>query len=183
MDAENVLVCGGHKRGSLEVDPYCYSLKMNMAGDTTFFRNTGEVNLNQKRAYSASVLTNNGWWITGGEIELNEFGESNTQTVTTSSTELLFKNSSNQELTINAGPNLVEENAHHCAVQLDDTHTLIAGGQGRNPEDAYSFYFAFIYDWSTSTWCSTELLNLQRSGHACVLLPDKRVMMVGGVNN
>ena len=32
-------------------------------------------------------------------------------------------------------------------------------------------------------WCKTELLTLQRTGPACVLLPDKQVMVVGGIGS
>ena len=180
FNSQDVLVCGGKKIGSVDMDAYCYSLKKTAAHDRTFFKNTGEISLNHSRAYAASVLTRFGWWVTGGEVELKELQAERTSVihVSTFSTELLDHLS--DQLVMRAGPDLVEENSHHCAVQLDDDHTLIAGGKGIDPRDAYSFSFAYIYNWSTSSWCSTGSLNWQRSDHACALLPDKRVLVVGG---
>merc|ERR1719369_1036065 len=123
-------------------------------------------------------MTPNGWWITGGQVEAYNLDKNATQLVSSNTTEFLFRNFS-----MSTGPELPEAVEHHCAVQLDANHTLIVGGVSYHDQEVHNRSDAFIYDWSSSSWCETEPLNLQRKSHACVLLPDKRVLIVGGITN
>ena len=45
LDSEHVIVCGGLKRGSVDMDSYCYTLKKTTANDATYFKNTGQKSL------------------------------------------------------------------------------------------------------------------------------------------
>ena len=57
----------------------------------------------------------------------------------------------------------------------------MVGGSGNDPKHAFMFHFGYIYDWSSHSWCSTEPLSKARLGHACSLLDNNKVLIVGGI--
>ena len=74
-----------------------------------------------------------------------------------------------------SGPKADEYEVGHCLVQLDDSRTLMIGGEGHAKE-------SFIYDWETKAWRKPNKgsLRFARENHACALLPDGKVVVVGG---
>jgi hypothetical protein len=69
----------------------------------------------------------------------------------------------------------------HTATLLPDGSVLIAGG-----DDGDGYFYSVIYDTvelynpNTGTWSSTGYLNIPRNGHTATLLPDGKVLVVGG---
>jgi len=71
----------------------------------------------------------------------------------------------------------------HSATRLRDGRVLVAGGKGS--DDGYTveqLYSAEIYDPINETWLETGSLNVARSGHAAILLPNGDVLIAGGHN-
>ena len=80
---------------------------------------------------------------------------------------------------------LANARGRHTATLLNDGRVLVAGG-----------YFAYVgvggpiavdtaevYDPAAGTWTETGSLAGARQGHAAILLPDGKVLVVGGVNS
>ena len=71
----------------------------------------------------------------------------------------------------------------HTATLLTDGRVLIAGGRSNNCSancEIFSLNTAEIFDPSTGTFSPTGSLNIGRFGHSATLLPDGRVMALGG---
>lgn len=76
---------------------------------------------------------------------------------------------------------LTERRAAHTATLLPDGRVLLAGGfqeDGQGHELAIDS--AELYDPRTDTFTRTGPLNEARDGHTATLLPDGRVLLVGG---
>ena len=71
-----------------------------------------------------------------------------------------------------------------AAVELSDGRVLVAGGWSISEFDEIdeSRQIAQIYDPAADAWESTEPLNEPRFSHTLTLLPDGRVLAVGGMN-
>ncbi|SDZ23747.1 N-acetylneuraminic acid mutarotase [Amycolatopsis xylanica] len=70
----------------------------------------------------------------------------------------------------------------HSATLLGDGRVLVAGGQGvRSPGNGTTLSSAEIYDPVAKTWTATGPMTDRRSGHQAVLLPDGRVLVIGGI--
>ncbi|NLF02646.1 MAG: hypothetical protein GX601_16895, partial [Anaerolineales bacterium] len=71
----------------------------------------------------------------------------------------------------------------HTATLLPDGHVLVAGGyRGGTPTNFYSPYVSSveIYSPATGTFTSTAGMSTGRADHTATLLPDGRVLVVGG---
>jgi N-acetylneuraminic acid mutarotase len=71
----------------------------------------------------------------------------------------------------------------HTATLLPNGKVLVAGGRNYdvNP-DGGVLNSAELYDWVTDTWRSTASLNTARLAHRATLLPNGKVLVVGGRN-
>ena len=69
---------------------------------------------------------------------------------------------------------------HASATLLPDGRVLVAGGQVAVVGGPQSLAVAAIYDPETGTFSLTGSLNADRSGHAAALLPNGKVLLVGG---
>ena len=83
------------------------------------------------------------------------------------------------------GPRMVASSGRwlHSATRLADGRVLVAGGRDNNCRDAcplYALASAEIYDPATGTFAPTGSLNVSRYGHSAALLPDGRVLVLGG---
>ena len=81
------------------------------------------------------------------------------------------------------GPlNVLRDN--HTATPLPNGKVLVAGGEGYNAGGTWdAFASAEIYDPKTGTWTMTSPLNLARYAHTATLLPNGKVLVVGGEHN
>jgi len=71
----------------------------------------------------------------------------------------------------------------HSATLLPDGSVLVAGGTGRRSAGGSDRALSSteLFDPATGTWTAGALMTEPRSGHQAVLLPDGRVLVVGGV--
>lgn len=63
-----------------------------------------------------------------------------------------------------------------CMVELDDGRVLLTGGF----RDLFTSNDAFLYDPLSGDWTKTEDMSTSRVRHACVVLPNGRVLVAGG---
>lgn len=82
---------------------------------------------------------------------------------------------------------LVEARHWHTATALADGRVLIVGGIPAYDDDSMDepklLASAEVWDPATGTFSPTGSLAVQRLGHRATLLPDGRVLVVGGLNN
>ena len=69
---------------------------------------------------------------------------------------------------------------YHSAVKLNDGRVLVAGG--RETEWIYSEEYSSceLYNPQTGEWSEAPSMNIARSGHSGILLPDNKVLVMGG---
>ncbi len=77
---------------------------------------------------------------------------------------------------------LIEARTNHTATQLLNGRVLVAGGIGVETAEFVTNFLASaeLYDPTTGQWTATGSMADMRVGHAAVLLPDGRVLVVGG---
>ena len=75
---------------------------------------------------------------------------------------------------------LATARARHTATLLADGRVLVVGGREERDGDAGKLASAELYDPTTGAFTPTGSLAVARSGHAAVLLADRRVLVIGG---
>jgi N-acetylneuraminic acid mutarotase len=127
-----------------------------------------------RRNHTATPLANGQVLVVGGEL-----GRGGSATTATTATAELYDAGSNSWRSL-ASP--TTSRSQHTATLLPDGRVLIVGGISVSADGtpAQSVATAEIYDPATNSWSSAGSLNLARSGHTATLLPDGRVLVVGG---
>ncbi len=76
---------------------------------------------------------------------------------------------------------MLEERLHHTATRLHNGKVLVAGGFNYASTEKFGWLSsAEIYDPVTHTWTPTGKMSTGRFSHVANLLPDGRVLVVGG---
>jgi Tol biopolymer transport system component len=75
---------------------------------------------------------------------------------------------------------MITPRAAATATLLPDGKVLVAGGDNDSPGDGSGSHAAELYDPGTGTWTATGSMSTPRQNHTATLLPDGRVLVVGG---
>src|SRR5689334_12285474 len=75
---------------------------------------------------------------------------------------------------------LPEGRGEHTATLLPDGRVLVVGGQTDAANANTALNKATIYNAQTNSWAEAATMTAARSGHTATLLPDGRVLVVGG---
>ena len=80
---------------------------------------------------------------------------------------------------------MVEARTNHTATQLLDGRVLVAGGMGTATSEFFANILgsAELYDPRTGQWSATGAMLGPRLSHTATLLPDGKVLVVGGSSN
>ena len=114
IDKNKILICGGHQSPDYDFSTNCYTWNFRENGD---FEQSASLNI--PRSGSASVMTKNGLWITGGFYGWNE---NNTVLY---STEFVTPTQSIM------GPEIPYAMAGHCIIKISDSTVMFTGGAYR----------------------------------------------------
>ena len=76
--------------------------------------------------------------------------------------------------------NMTEARASHTITLLADGRAFIAGGFAGNDREAFPFRTTELFDPATNRFTKGPAMSQGRSGHSSTLLPDGRVLIVGG---
>ncbi len=71
----------------------------------------------------------------------------------------------------------------HTATLLPNGKVLVAGGKGPSAVPDYSGMGAELYDPASGTWSLTGSLSWPRADHTATLLPNGKVLVVGGASD
>jgi hypothetical protein len=81
---------------------------------------------------------------------------------------------------LRATGNMTEARASHTITLLADGRAFIAGGFAGNDREAFPFRTTELFDPATNRFTKGPAMSQGRSGHSSTLLPDGRVLIVGG---
>ena len=70
-----------------------------------------------------------------------------------------------------------------AATLLPDGRALVSGGRSDGGPGSATYASVELYDLDTRLWTPIADMTASRSGHTATLLPDGRVLVVGGVND
>ena len=135
----------------------------------------GSMNIG-RRNQTATVLPNGQVVVIGGEL-----GRAGTGTSTTTPTAEMYDATSNSWRTLAPA---ASSRSQHTATLLPDGRVLVVGGLAvaTDGAPAQAVSSSEIYNPQTNTWSPTGSLSLARNGHTATLLPDGRVLIVGGAS-
>jgi uncharacterized protein (TIGR03437 family) len=173
-----VVVAGGKAdatRSLSSVQVYNYlDKKWSDAPQAPPFANQAFALLEARSAHTATLLTNGQLLFVGGRpgsdaalnsAELYEFATAHW---------LLTKNAAGTATTLNTA------RAAHTATLLPNGKVLVAGGYTQSGSTLPPLESAELYDPQTGGWIATNPLNQARAGHTATLLPNGKVLVVGG---
>jgi len=186
-----VLICGGSECSQV-VEPRkeCWHLKTfsHQDGSTQGWRSEEILGLSQGRAGATALLTDQGWWVTGGLVPspepLDPFSVGQTQSsssvnlTTTAATELL-EFPSNPDQSFVEGPDLPFALHKHCALQIATGLSLVIGGVAPTSPPS-TLATSLLYNWTSQSWCQMGELASPRAGHSCTLLTNSAMVLVFG---
>jgi hypothetical protein len=75
---------------------------------------------------------------------------------------------------------MTEARASHTITLLADGRAFVAGGFAGNDREAFPFRTTELFDPATNRFAKGPAMSQGRSGHSSTLLPDGRVLIVGG---
>jgi N-acetylneuraminic acid mutarotase len=75
-----------------------------------------------------------------------------------------------------------EPRTQHAATLLNDGRVLVVGGFHGRDLDGETVPTAEIYDPRTNRWMAAAPMTRRRAGHSATLLPDGRVLVLGGID-
>ncbi len=133
----------------------------------------GSMNIG-RRNQTATVLPNGQVVVIGGEL-----ARAGTGTSATTPTAEMYDATANSWRTLAPA---ASSRSQHTATLLPDGRVLVVGGiaVASDGAPAAPVATAEIYDPQTNTWVSAGSLSLARSGHTATMLPDGKVLIVGG---
>jgi len=192
---EKVVICGGSECNVMEPRKECWHLRTFLHEDgrpTTQGWRSEFLGFTRGRSGASAVLTDQGWWVTGGLVQsplpLHPFsGQSpvnsssiwrSTSLTTTSTTELL-ELPLDPEKTFVKGPDLPFALHKHCALQIAPGLTLIIGGIVPTSPPA-TLATSILYNWTSQSWCRMGDLASPRAGLSCALLNNSAEVLVFG---
>jgi len=179
---EKVLMCGGNVCKNLVPRTECRHLKTFHHDDgptTQGWRSEEFVNLNQGRSGASAVLTDKGWWVTGGlvldPLILDPLSSVSLPTAT-AATELLEVDPVEMPLNITEksfikGPDLPFALHKHCLLQIAPGLTLLIGGIAPTSPSA-TLATTLLYNWTSKSWCQNGNLVSPRAGLSSALLTN-----------
>jgi len=147
--SEGVLMCGGMTNSGITSS--CYLMTSRGYKDMP-----GLIN---KRYNAASIVTPQGWWVTGGQ------GLASTE---------VWSNNQWQEHV-----RLPEPLWGHCMTWVNKSHILLTGGQTGNWDESVSSY---LYHEETG-FTKIEDMKTPRSNHGCSIINENLVFVTGGYLN
>ncbi|HZX94657.1 MAG TPA: putative Ig domain-containing protein, partial [Myxococcales bacterium] len=123
-----------------------------------------------RAAHTATLLADGRVLVTGGE-------GSDTNLTPVFSTEIYDP----ATRTWSAGGAMTIERSFHSATRLADGSVLVAGGVPILSDTSFAFLDSSeVYDPASDSWSGAGTMNGRRASHTATLLPDGRVVLVGG---
>jgi len=147
-----------------------FCLGSGIASGQNVFTRTGDL-LQQRAAHTATLLPDGTVLVTGGWIHF----------YTIASAELYDPTTEKWSST----DSLQTPRDHHTATLLRNGKVLVVGGMNltkSKPRQRIVHASAELYDPASKTWSAAENMQTERAGHTATLLPDGRVLVVGGLS-
>lgn len=172
---EKVLICGGNECGYGEPRKECWYLRN---GTTQSWRSEEYLGLTEGRKGASAILTDQGWWVTGGLVSNKSEASNSSGSLPTVATELL-------ELPVDyqgnftEGPDLPFAMHKHCILQIAPGLTLLIGGIAPTSPPA-TLATTLLYNWTSQSWCRMGQLASPRADLSCALLINSAEVLVFG---